>query len=250
MNKLIITFFLFASIVFSQDYEDVVYLKDGSIIHGLIIEHKPGEYYKIKSGKNLFVFTIDEIDIIKKEEKEDSQLIEVKKTKAYYRVVEYPDISDKTWSFGFGLFSNNGPTFLRISKDFKLNDNAAFHLYFGNPDHLSYGAGFSFQPHYNYNGWKVAFSIGKMYDDFEYLDNRTLNLTYQIRNRRGENSFWSVGIMYNTHQQREIDWANWDWNQWSYQSECDNDNLNENCNSYIYSWDSFLLPVISWDFRF
>ena len=48
---------------FSQEYEDVIYLKDGSEIHGMIIEQKPNEYIKIKSGSNIFVYQIDEIDI-------------------------------------------------------------------------------------------------------------------------------------------------------------------------------------------
>ena len=45
----------------------MIYLKNGSVIYGMIIEQKPGEYYKIKSGMNIFVYDVDEIDIIKKE---------------------------------------------------------------------------------------------------------------------------------------------------------------------------------------
>ena len=56
------------SFVFNQDYQDVIYLKNGSIIKGVIIETKPNEYIKIKSGENIFVYQINQIDIIKKEE--------------------------------------------------------------------------------------------------------------------------------------------------------------------------------------
>jgi hypothetical protein len=38
------------------NYEDVVYLKNGSIIHGIIIEQIPNESLKIKSGQNIFVY--------------------------------------------------------------------------------------------------------------------------------------------------------------------------------------------------
>ena len=58
----------------AQEYEDVIYLKDGSVIYGIIIETKPGEYYKIKSGKNIFVYDIEEVDIIKKEIKEENSV--------------------------------------------------------------------------------------------------------------------------------------------------------------------------------
>ena len=47
-------------IAFSQEYEDVVILKDGSEIHGIIIEQKPNDYIKIQSGKNTFVYRFDE----------------------------------------------------------------------------------------------------------------------------------------------------------------------------------------------
>jgi hypothetical protein len=65
MKRLII--FIFVGITFAQEYEDVVYLKDGSIIRGMIIEQVPNEYIKIKSGKNVFVYQMDEIEVIKKE---------------------------------------------------------------------------------------------------------------------------------------------------------------------------------------
>jgi len=49
--------------------QDVVYLKNGSIIRGSIIEQVPGRALKIETAdKNLFVFEFDEIEKIKKEE--------------------------------------------------------------------------------------------------------------------------------------------------------------------------------------
>ena len=51
------------------NYEDVVYLKNGSIIHGTIIEQVPNEMLKIQTkDKNIFVYRIDEILKITKEE--------------------------------------------------------------------------------------------------------------------------------------------------------------------------------------
>jgi len=50
-------------------YEDVVYLKNGSIIHGVIIEQVPNVSIKIQTkDKNVFVFMMDEVQKITKEE--------------------------------------------------------------------------------------------------------------------------------------------------------------------------------------
>lgn len=51
-----------------EKYEDVVYLKNGSIIHGTIIEQVTGESIKIKTNDgNTFVFKMDEIEKTTKE---------------------------------------------------------------------------------------------------------------------------------------------------------------------------------------
>ena len=66
---LITSAFLSENTFAQSNYEDVVYLKNGSIIHGMIIEQIPNESIKIQTkDKNLFVFKIDEILKITKEE--------------------------------------------------------------------------------------------------------------------------------------------------------------------------------------
>lgn len=62
---------LLSVFLYSQEvqYEDVVYLKNGSIIHGMIIEQIPNETIKIKTAdRNVFVFEFDQIEKITKEE--------------------------------------------------------------------------------------------------------------------------------------------------------------------------------------
>lgn len=50
------------------DYEEVVYLKNGSVIRGIIIEMIPGKSVKIETReKNLFVYQMDEIEKIARE---------------------------------------------------------------------------------------------------------------------------------------------------------------------------------------
>ena len=51
-----------------QQMEDVVYLKNGGLIRGTIIEQIPGESLKIQTRDgNVFVYTMDEIAKISKE---------------------------------------------------------------------------------------------------------------------------------------------------------------------------------------
>lgn len=71
MKKIsLLSLLVFISIfVFSQNnFQDVVFLKNGGIIRGLIIEQTPNVSLKIEtSGKNVFVYSIDEIEKITKE---------------------------------------------------------------------------------------------------------------------------------------------------------------------------------------
>jgi hypothetical protein len=56
-------------IVFAQNnYQDVVYLKNGSIIRGIIIEQVPNKSIKIETAdKSIFAYKMDEIEKISKE---------------------------------------------------------------------------------------------------------------------------------------------------------------------------------------
>ncbi len=62
--------FILAAPVFAagEEYEEVIYLKNGSVIHGTIIEQVPGVSYKIetKSG-DIFAFKAGEVEKIAKE---------------------------------------------------------------------------------------------------------------------------------------------------------------------------------------
>ncbi len=63
-----LTVFVATSTVFAQQMEDVVHLKNGSVIRGTIIEQIPGESLKIQTqGGSVFVYTMDEIAEIGRE---------------------------------------------------------------------------------------------------------------------------------------------------------------------------------------
>lgn len=63
-------FVLISTAIYSQkNYQDVVYLKNGSVIRGIITEQIPNKYIKIETvGDNIFVFQVDEIEKLTKEE--------------------------------------------------------------------------------------------------------------------------------------------------------------------------------------
>ena len=59
------------------DYIDVVYLKNGSIIKGIIIEQVPGKTVKIKTNDGSeFVYNIQEVEKFTREEKVSKRIIE------------------------------------------------------------------------------------------------------------------------------------------------------------------------------
>ena len=64
--KFFLMLIFLTSLSFTQIYEDVVELNDGIFIKGVIIETKPDEYIKRKSGDNIFVYQMNQINIIRK----------------------------------------------------------------------------------------------------------------------------------------------------------------------------------------
>ena len=64
---------IFSISIYAQSYREVVYLKNGSIIKGVLIEQVPNVSLKIKtSDGNTFAYQMDEVEKITKEEADDS----------------------------------------------------------------------------------------------------------------------------------------------------------------------------------
>ena len=87
-----------------QDMQDVVYLKNGSVIRGTTIEQVPNEYIKIEtSDLNVFVYKTNEIEKITKE---PSKIL---KNNAYGNMnSKNNQLYDKKFYFGFSLGANLG----------------------------------------------------------------------------------------------------------------------------------------------
>lgn len=65
MMKTSIYLFLLIFFCFGQKHQDILYLKNGSVIYGIIIEQKPNSYLKIKSEEEIILYRMDEIAEIK-----------------------------------------------------------------------------------------------------------------------------------------------------------------------------------------
>lgn len=65
----LIAFFAISTLAFAQqNLQDVVYLKNGSVIHGIIIEQIPNQTIKLETVyRDIFVYQMDEIERITKE---------------------------------------------------------------------------------------------------------------------------------------------------------------------------------------
>ncbi len=105
MKKVIalILFAMFTSFLFAEkNSQDVIYLKNGSIIRGSITEQIPNKTIKIQtSDRNIFVFQMDEIEKITKEtiqSKDESTFNDMSLPIGFKRIVELG------YQFGVGEF--------------------------------------------------------------------------------------------------------------------------------------------------
>lgn len=105
MKKLLLLFaiLLFSTVsLFAQNYREAVYLKNGSIIKGVIIEQVPDASLKIQtSDGSLFVYKMSEVEKITKEVVEASRLEQFNKKSAR----GYRGFVETGYSIGTGDYS-------------------------------------------------------------------------------------------------------------------------------------------------
>ncbi len=108
MKKALFLFFIFIgsiNVCTAQNLEEVVYLKNGSIIRGVIMEQVPGETLKIgtKDG-NVFVYQMNEVEKITKEtslKKDDDFSLGAGNKRGYKAFI------DAGYTFGIGDFNED-----------------------------------------------------------------------------------------------------------------------------------------------
>jgi hypothetical protein len=101
---LLLALLAISSLSFAQEVMgDVVYLKNGGIVRGTIIEHILNKSIKIETeGRNVFVFTYDEIA---KMIKEDLPAIRLNKGSKASGQIAYTSIIENTFGLGVGDIS-------------------------------------------------------------------------------------------------------------------------------------------------
>ena len=107
---IILILLLAVSSSFAQQYEDVVYLKDGGVRRGLILEQIPGESVKLKTNYGeIFVIRMSDISKIAKVEKTSPVAESVAVIDNAPRAVS--DVKLESWYTYWGLgFSSNSYT--------------------------------------------------------------------------------------------------------------------------------------------
>ena len=203
---LIILLLTAATLAFSQNnYEDVVYLKNGSIFHGIIIELVPGESMKIETfGGNVFAFKMDEIEKYTKEPVGKHKTGVAKKRSGSGLTKGYVGMVNLGYGFGVGYFGVG-----RIELD--IINGYQFNPYFS----IGLGTGLRIYPEieeiliplyadfrvtfmdhkvspYFSAGLGYSFSVTDSYNNGGFLFNPTLGVSFKV----SEKSSMYAGIGY------------------------------------------------------
>lgn len=142
-----------------QNYQDVVYLKNGSIIRGVIIEQIPNKSIKIEtSDKSVFVYQIDEIEKMTKEAKPYSPSNNTSKPNYIigigagkdYLTAEYQEVKDVPtdkaiiYIYRPYKYSGSGVHFLVKANGIPVNDSylysSGYMVFFADPGIISFTA--------------------------------------------------------------------------------------------------------------
>ncbi len=126
-SKIVLTASLifFVAVAFGQkNLQDVVYLKNGSIIHGIITEFIPDKSVKIETeGNNVFVFEMQEVEKVTKEvaSKAKRDLTPYIKKKGFFNETELGMLlgksSDDSKTTDFSVSTVNG---YQVNRHFRI----------------------------------------------------------------------------------------------------------------------------------
>ncbi len=127
---LLATFLCAVSVTMNgQNLQEVVYLKNGGVIRGLIIEQKPNESLKIQTvDGNVFVYKMDEVDKITKEmplkntsAKQDNDQDDAPGTYGWGKAPRYRGFFGESYVFGTGGDHEEDRNLLYTSHGLQIN---------------------------------------------------------------------------------------------------------------------------------
>lgn len=209
----LVLFVLIANFSFGQsNYQDVVYLKNGSIIRGVIIEQVPNKSIKIETAdRNVFVYQMDEIEKMTKEPNNGKSLSTLKSTglKSGYKGIVELGYQVGIGDFGLDRLKINIINGYQFNPYFSLGIGTGMRYYF-DVDGLLIPVFADFRANFTDNKFSPYFSLGIGYSfdatyDFEgvgFLLNPTLGLSIQISDKSAIN----VGLGYEMQKMSYYDY--------------------------------------------
>ncbi|WP_304708073.1 hypothetical protein [uncultured Rikenella sp.] len=180
---------LFSSITLAQNtnLQDVIYLQNGSIIRGTIIEQIPGKSLKIETRDgNIFVYQMDEISKMTREQTQNRYGVANRTLRFQAKPKGYAGFVEAGYGFGVGRLSPDLSTEYRAANRFEIDIINGYQF---NPYcFVGLGVGFNIFTNAEKNSISIpVFIQGR----FNLLDKHTspffaLNIGYNIDTRRGE----------------------------------------------------------------
>lgn len=178
----LLLFALITSVSFGQsNFQDVVYLKNGSIIRGIIIKQVPNNFIKIETiGRNVFVYQMDEIEKLTREpyQGRGNRTITGNGHQTGYRAIVELGYEIGTGNFGMDRLK------------FNVINGYQFNPYFS----LGFGTGLRYYP-------DAELALMPIFADFRanFMDNKvspylSLGVGYSFD---ATNSFEGVGLLLN-----------------------------------------------------
>ena len=178
----IFLFFAFSTLAIAQNtFQDVVYLKNGSIARGTIVGLVPDKFVKIEtSDRKAFVYQMDEVEKITKEEIQSNKYISDKNPpfiQGYQGIAEI-GYGFKTGDFGTDFIKVNIIHGLKVNPNFALGIGTGIRYYYdgqrtivpffadfrikvlsyGVTPYLALGIGYSFNPLNDFEGEGILFN--------------------------------------------------------------------------------------------
>lgn len=199
----LLLFALTTTLSFGQsNYQDVVYLKNGSIIRGIIIEQVPNKSIKIETAdKSVFVFQMDEIEKLTKEQiqgKRSGSLNNSGLQSGYKGIVEL-GYQIGTGDYGMDRLKLNIINGCQINPYFSLGVGTGLRYYF-DADAAVIPVFADFRANFIDNKISPYLSLGVGYsfdatNDFEpvgFLLNPTVGISFKVSDKSAMN----VGLGY------------------------------------------------------
>lgn len=195
---MLLLFALITNVSFGQsNYQDVVYLKNGSIIRGTIIEQVPNKSIKIETViKSVFVYQMDEIEKLTKETiqgKSGGSLSNSGLRSGYKGIVEL-GYQIGTGDYGMDRFKLNIINGYQVNPYFSLGLGTGLRYYF-DAEALLIPVFADFRANFINNKISPYLSLGVGYslnatDDFEgigFLLNPTVGVSFKVSDKSAMN---------------------------------------------------------------